>query len=108
MLNTVELKRQRTALKLERKTLAEAVRERDLTDEEQSKFDDLSNKVDALDKRIETLEKVENDDEPDDEEDDQEEMDDDQEEMDDEPCRTKKPGKGKKRNHLPDFPHISC
>jgi HK97 family phage major capsid protein len=67
-MTVVELKKQRTALKAERQGLVDALRERDLTDEQQAKFDDLSNKIDALTKRIDALEKVENDDDPDDDE----------------------------------------
>jgi HK97 family phage major capsid protein len=62
MISTVELKAQRTAIKLERKALADAIRERDLSDAEQTSFDDMSSKIDALSKRIDALEKVETED----------------------------------------------
>ncbi len=63
----IELKKQRLALRADRKPLADAVKQRDLTEDEQKSFDDLSDKIDALSKRIETLEKVENDDDDPDE-----------------------------------------
>jgi HK97 family phage major capsid protein len=63
-MNTVELKKQRTALKLQRKTLVDALRERELDETEQTSFDELSDKIDALTSRIDALEKVENEDDP--------------------------------------------
>ena len=93
----VELKKQRTALKLERKALVDALRERDLDEAEQAKFDELSDKIEALTSRIDKLEKVEEDD--DEPEGDEPEKKEDGDEPEGE--RSKAPKKGER--HL-DFP----
>lgn len=90
MFNTVELKSQRSAFKVERKALADAIRVRDLSEDEQAKFDDLTSKIDALSSRIEALEKVESDDAPDENDD---------EPMDDAP-EDAKPKENGLRSHL--------
>ncbi len=63
-MNTVELKGLRSALKAERKSLADGFRERDMSEEDQAKFDDLTARIDALSARIDALETVEVDEEP--------------------------------------------
>ena len=101
MFNTVELKKQRSDLKKERKALADAIRQRDLDESEQAKFDELTSKIDALSKRIELLEKVEDEEEEEIAEDEESEREDDEkkDEEDEERSHPRKPVK-KAERHL--------
>lgn len=63
-MTVAEMKRERSALKAQRKPLHDVLLERDLDDDQQSQWDELSDKIDALTSRIDKLEKVENDDDP--------------------------------------------
>lgn len=89
-MNSVELKNKRKALKGERKALVALVHERDLSEDEQAKFDEMSAAIDSLSSRIEALEKVESDE--------SEEMDDEPEDAKPEAYDDKK--ENSRRSHL--------